>query len=161
MNETTKKVPSQTGLGRSLLPSAEQVKTHSHLQKVPSKVQGKVPSKANANRRQRSNSRQHQQQGIDQQIWLLHREMADKLLKQPELVIQVQQRLHELYQQRQLKHSAFLFWSCLLDTLSDAELFKSTLLAMDAKTCQYRRKTPMVGLLSEEERQMAQGHFFG
>jgi len=95
------------------------------------------------------------QQRIDQQIWLLHQAMAIKLLQQPALADTVRQRLDNWQQQGQIRHGAFLFWSCLLDLLHEPERFCAELLSWELQICKYRRRTPLLGLLSETERQQA------
>ncbi len=120
--------------GRSLLPSSQH------------QAQAKQTS-----RRQRSAPR-GQQQRIDQQIWLLHQAMAEKLIKQPTLALPIRDKLDTWQQQGQIRHGAYLFWSCLLDLLAEPVRFRTELLSMDAQPCKYRRRTPFVGLLTEEER---------
>jgi hypothetical protein len=99
--------------------------------------------------------RSRNQQRIDQQIWLLHQAMAEKILQQPTLTAQVRQKLDLLQQQKQIRHGAYLYWSCLLDLVDEPEKFRTDLLSFDEQPCKYRRRTPMTGLLSEEERQLA------
>jgi len=95
------------------------------------------------------------QQRIDQQIWLLHQTMATKLLQQPELATEIRLRLDNWQQQGQIRHGAYLFWSCLLDLLPEPERFCAELLSWELQICKYRRRTPLLGLLTESERQAA------
>lgn len=95
------------------------------------------------------------QHRIDQQIWLLHQAMAHKLLQQPELAAQIRCRLEDWQQQGQIRHGAYIFWSCLLDLLPQAEQFCAELLSWQPQICKYRRRTPLLGLLTESERQAA------
>jgi hypothetical protein len=95
------------------------------------------------------------QQRIDQQIWLLHQAMATKLLQQPALATMIRLRLDNWQQQGQIRHGAYLFWNCLLDLLPEPERFCAELLSWELQICKYRRRTPLLGLLSETERQAA------
>lgn len=95
------------------------------------------------------------QQQIDQQIWLLHQAMATKLLQQAELAAEIRLRLDNWQQQGQIRHGAYLFWNCLLDLLPEPERFCAELLSWEVQICKYRRRTPLLGLLTETERQAA------
>lgn len=128
----------KTATGRSLLPSL-------HPQ---SRSQ---PQRSGQSRSQKSRN-QHK---IDQQIWLLHQAMAEKILQQPALIAQVRQKLDLLLQQRQIRHGAYLYWSCLMDLVAEPEKFRAELLSFEEQPCKYRRRTPMVGLLTEAERAAA------
>jgi hypothetical protein len=124
----------KTPSGRSLLPSTQP------------QAQSKKTS------RRQSAAPRGQQQRIDQQIWLLHQAMAEKLIKQPALAVPIRHKLDAWQQQGQIRHGAFLFWNCLLDLLPEPALFRAELLSMDAQPCKYRRRTPFIGILTEEER---------
>lgn len=90
---------------------------------------------------------------LDQQIWLLHQAMVEKLLAAPQQATRIQQQLDERYQQGLLRHGEYLFWSTALLQLDQPELFRQSLLGDDAQSRKYRRRTALSALLTEKERQ--------
>lgn len=93
------------------------------------------------------------QQQIDQQILLLHQAMAEKLLANPHLVEQVLATLNQRYNQGTMRYGAFITWQSLLECIDDRSRFLSAVLDNSPTMQKYRRKTPFVGILTEEERQ--------
>lgn len=92
-------------------------------------------------------------ENIDRQIWLLHQAMAEKLIAQPHLRRQVIDKIEQRYQMGKLRHGPYLTWSSLMENIDDEALFKRTLLDDTPYMRKLRRKTPLVGVLTEQERQ--------
>lgn len=88
----------------------------------------------------------------DQQILALHKLMADKLLAEPWRILTIREKLEQRYQSGQLRHSAYIHWHCILDSINNAEQFRAALLS-DAETMvKLRRRTILTGVLTEAER---------
>ncbi|MEP7703224.1 hypothetical protein [Paraglaciecola sp. 25GB23A] len=92
---------------------------------------------------------------IDQQIVILHKAMAEKLYAQPDLVEQVKVTLQQRFENGNLRYGAFLTWQCILEQISNRDAFISAVLEDSDLMRKYRRRTPFVGILSEQERQQA------
>ena len=92
-------------------------------------------------------------ENIDRQIWLLHKAMADKLIAHPHLRQQVVDKIEQRYQMGKLRHGPYLTWSSLMENIDDEALFRQTLLDNTPYMRKLRRKTPLVGVLTEQERQ--------
>lgn len=88
----------------------------------------------------------------DQQILLWHQAMADKLLAEPWRVAEVRQRLEQRYQAGLLKHSGYIHWHSILDCIDEPELFRAALLDTGRRMNKLRRRTVLVGILTEQER---------
>ncbi|MDX5406744.1 MAG: hypothetical protein LPK11_06855 [Chromatiaceae bacterium] len=93
-----------------------------------------------------------QSAATDSQILRLHSAMADKLLAQPERVTQVLQTLEQRYQAGLLRHSSYIHWYSILDCINEPQLFRSALLDTGERMRKLRRRTVLVGILTEEER---------
>ena len=89
---------------------------------------------------------------MDKQILALHSAMADKLLAHPVYIDSVRATLERRYQAGQLRHSAYIHWHCVLDCINEPTLFRQALLCDDERMRKLRRRTIMVGILSEQER---------
>ena len=96
---------------------------------------------------------------IDKQILALHCAMADKLLAHPALLAQAQQTLEQRYQAGQLRHSAYIHWYAILDSIDTPALFREELLRDDDRMRKLRRRTVLVGILTEQERQQVFANF--
>ena len=94
-------------------------------------------------------------ENIDRQIWVLHQAMADKLLHCPHLLKQVKDKIESRYQQGKLRHGGYLTWVTILELFDQPDKFRAAILEDSFKMRRLRRQTPMVGLLTEEERQRA------
>ena len=92
---------------------------------------------------------------VDQQISILHKAMAEKIVDNPSLVEQVKLILEERLENGTLRYGAFLTWQCILEHVNDKDTFVAAVLEDSPLMKKYRRKTPFVGILSEEERQQA------
>ncbi|MBN7820970.1 hypothetical protein [Bowmanella yangjiangensis] len=95
-------------------------------------------------------------ENIDRQILILHRAMLDKLCQHPILVENVFSTLESRKEQGRLGHGAYLTWYCALEHLTDApQQMYEALLEDSPRMRKLRRQTPLVGILTEEERQQA------
>lgn len=96
--------------------------------------------------------RGQQQQLVDRQIWHLHARMVDKLLAEPLLFAPLPEKLEQARQQGLLRHSEYLFWHCAFVLFHDPAAFRSAILSQAPGPCKYRRRTRLIGILTEEER---------
>lgn len=79
--------------------------------------------------------------------------MADKLLAEPERLQHILHTLEQRYQAGILRHSSYIHWYSILDCINQPELFKAALLDSGERMCKLRRRTVLVGVLTEQERQ--------
>ena len=103
--------------------------------------------------RQFSSLKSQSQQVQDQQIWRLHHKIVEKIEQNPLLCAQVQQCLEQRLAAGQVRHGEYLYWSCLLLEVHLQQQFRDGVLSLDPRICKYRRRTPFVGILTEQERQ--------
>lgn len=111
-------------------------------------------------RRSRTNSAQVRAQhyvNIDRQILVLHQAMVAKVLAFPELQAKVVATIETRYANGQLRHGGYLLWSCLLENIEDEQAFLAGVLADTPQMQKLRRRTPFIGILTEDERQAALG----
>ncbi|MFQ3197026.1 MAG: hypothetical protein ACI8R9_000426 [Paraglaciecola sp.] len=92
---------------------------------------------------------------IDRQILVLHQAMAEKVLACPHLQTQVIAIIEQRYANGQLRHGGYLLWSCLLENIDDKQAFLAGVLADTPQMQKLRRRTPFIGILTENERQAA------
>lgn len=102
--------------------------------------------------RPRQRSVSHSSDAIDKHILALHSAMADKLLANPAYINSVRATLERRYQAGQLRHSAYIHWHCVLDCVNEPSLFRQALLCDGERMRKLRRRTILVGILSEQER---------
>ena len=79
--------------------------------------------------------------------------MADKLLAEPERLQHVFNTLEQRYQAGILRHSGYIHWYSILDCFNQPEVFRAALLDSGERMCKLRRRTVLVGILTEDERQ--------
>jgi nucleoside-triphosphatase THEP1 len=96
-----------------------------------------------------------QQDNIDKQILCLHKAMAEKLIANHHYISHVLETIEVRYECGKMRHGAFLFWSSLMEHIHQPELFLTTVLDNSPQAQKYRRQTPFVGILTEQERQTA------
>lgn len=108
--------------------------------------------KSRQNRSTQPTSSRSQQQ-LDQQIWQLHQAMVEKMLQQPAHASRLLQQLESRYQQGQLRHAPYLFWSSCLLQIDQPDLFRQAVLSNQPQAIKYRRRTALTGVLTEHERQ--------
>ena len=94
-----------------------------------------------------------QSAATDAQILRLHRAMADKLLAEPERLTHIINTLEQRYQAGLLRHSGYIHWYSILDCINQPEVFKAALLDNGERMNKLRRRTVLVGILTEDERQ--------
>ena len=94
-----------------------------------------------------------QSAATDAQILRLHSAMADKLLAEPERLQQVLNTLEQRYQAGLLRHSGYIHWYSILDCINQPEVFRTALLDNGERMNKLRRRTVLVGILTEDERQ--------
>lgn len=92
---------------------------------------------------------------IDQQILAIHRAIVEKLIAQPTLAAPLFDVLEQRRESGKLRYGAYLTWHCLLDNLEDHDAFRQGVLEDSPKMRRLRRTTPLVGVLTEDERQAA------
>ena len=92
------------------------------------------------------------EKGIDHQILHLHKAMADKCFKQPELFNEVRERVEMRYAAKQMRYAAYLTWLAILDLKDRPDQFYDALLEKSVKMRNLRRSTVFTQILSEEER---------
>lgn len=116
------------------------------------KWQPKYQPKSRQNSRKQPTSSRNQQQ-LDRQIWQLHQAIVEKILQQPAHAGRLLQQLENRYQQGQLRHAQYLFWSSCLLQVDQPDLFRQAVLSNQPQAIKYRRRTALTGVLTEHERQ--------
>lgn len=91
----------------------------------------------------------------DNQIWLIHQAIVEKLLAEPWRIADVRQTLEQRYQAGQIRHSGYIHWHSILDCIDDPALFRRELLDSGERMTKLRRRTVLVGILTEQERSAA------
>lgn len=92
-------------------------------------------------------------ENIDRQILVLHKAMAEKLLLCPELVESVKEKVETRYQIGKLGYGGYLTWMSILEIHDQPEAFMEAILEDTFQMRRLRRHTPLVGILTEQERQ--------
>ena len=99
-------------------------------------------------------------ENIDRQILVLHRAIGFKMLAYHErgdnsLTELVQATLDSRRDEGRIGYGEYLTWSSVLELLDNKDDFLAGLLEDDGRMRKLRRRTPFVGVLTEEERQTA------
>ncbi|MDR7122876.1 hypothetical protein [Rheinheimera soli] len=94
-------------------------------------------------------------ENIDRQILVLHQAIAAKLLAEPALLEQVKTKLEERRDNGQLGYGAYLHWQSVLELYSQPKEFCAGITEDSPYLRKLRRRTPFVGILTEQERQLA------
>lgn len=89
---------------------------------------------------------------IDARILALHQLIADKVIAEPALIEKAFNTLQVRYESKLMRYGSYLLWQSILESYHDESLFRSLLLASDARTARLRRETIFAGVLTEEER---------
>ena len=103
--------------------------------------------------RLRDRPRNAYQENMDKQILCLHKAMAEKLMANHDYISRVIETIEARYECGKMRYGAYLFWSSLLEYIDQPALFMDTLLEDSPQLRKYRRQTPLVGILTEQERQ--------
>ena len=88
---------------------------------------------------------------IDQQILLVHREIAKKLLKQPRLIQLVEEKLEQRYADGLVYYGAYISWLSVLELKPEMPKLAEQLCEPSSEMNKLRRNSPFVGLLSDSE----------
>jgi hypothetical protein len=94
-------------------------------------------------------------ENIDRQILVLHQAIANKLLTEPALLEQVKAKLEERRDYGQLGYGAYMHWVSVLELYQQPEQFRQGITEDSPYLRKLRRRTPFVGILTEQERQQA------
>lgn len=94
-------------------------------------------------------------ENIDRQILVLHQAIANKLLAEPELLEQVKAKLEERRDNGQLGYGAYMHWVSVLELYQQPAQFYQGITEDSPYLRKLRRRTPFVGILTEQERQQA------
>ena len=99
-------------------------------------------------------------ENIDRQILVIHKAIGLKLLAYHQsgdtsLTETVRETIESRRDEGRMGYGEYLTWSSLLDILDQPEDFLAALLEDDTRMRKLRRRTPFVGVLTEEERQAA------
>ena len=92
---------------------------------------------------------------FDKQILALHVAMVDKLLANPSLIEQVKEQLEQRNQAGRIRYSEYINWFSIIDLFEQPETFKKEVLQDTPFMRKCRRNTPLVGIITESERQEA------
>ena len=104
-------------------------------------------------RRQENKRTGLKNENIDRQILVLHRAMAEKIIQFPELVEKVEQKIQQRYEEGKLHYGGYLTWLSIIEHHNEPEIFLQSILEDSVRMRKLRRRTPFVGILTEEERQ--------
>ena len=92
---------------------------------------------------------------IDKQVWVIHAAIVDKLLSNPEMIEQVKETLENRRETGKIGYGEYITWLSIIEVSDQPDLFKRAILENSGKMKRYRRKTPLVNILTEEEREKA------
>ncbi|GAA0301812.1 hypothetical protein N9W11_03160 [Psychrosphaera haliotis] len=97
---------------------------------------------------------------IDKQVLVIHVAIADKLIAANEkgdtiYLEQIQKTLDSRRDSGRMRYGEYLTWLSVLEVIDDSVAFKNAILEDSHQMKKYRRRTPLVGILTEAERQRA------
>ncbi|MDA8621579.1 hypothetical protein N9L48_02935 [Psychrosphaera sp.] len=112
------------------------------------------------NRLSRSSKGGFKEALIDKQVLVIHAAIADKLIAfnakgDNTYVEQIQNTLDSRRDAGRMRYGEYLTWQSVLEVIDDSVSFKSAILEDSHQMKKYRRRTPLVGILTESERQKA------
>jgi hypothetical protein len=114
-----------------------------------------IPKSNKKNRPYRVKKTGIKDENIDRQILVLHQAIANKLLAEPALLEQVKAKLEERRDNGQLGYGAYMHWVSVLELYAEPEQFCAGITEDSPYLRKLRRRTPFVGILTEQERQQA------
>ena len=114
-----------------------------------------TPKSKNRDRPYRVKKTGIKDENIDRQILVLHQAIAAKLLAEPHLLEQVKDKLEERRDNGQLGYGAYLHWVSVLELYQQPEQLCEGITEDSPYLRKLRRRTPFVGILTEQERQQA------
>lgn len=98
-------------------------------------------------------------ENIDRQILVIHMAIANKLVAdhkaQGQLVEQVLAQLEQRREQGRMGYGEYLTWLSAMEIIDSSEEFIAAICEDTGRMRKFRRRTPLVGILTEEERQAA------
>ena len=99
-------------------------------------------------------------ENIDRQITVIHKAIGLKLLAfhsrgDKSLLAQVQNTMEQRRDEGRMGYGEYLTWLSLLEIIDQDEAFLAGLIEDTPRMRKLRRRTPFVGILSEDERQSA------
>ena len=94
-------------------------------------------------------------ENIDRQILAIHRAMVEKILADTSLVAGLTEKLEARREEGRMGYGEYITWLSLLENVDDEVFFREGVLENTTRMRQLRRRTPFVGVLTEEERQKA------
>jgi hypothetical protein len=100
----------------------------------------------------KAHTKKRKNDSVNQRILALHQKMVDKILAHPALLEPVKNTLEMRYNAKLMRYGSYMLWSSILETIDTPELFRTLVLAEDARTANLRRDTIFTGILTEEER---------
>lgn len=92
---------------------------------------------------------------IDRQVLAIHVAMVDKLLAYPEYHQRVFDTIEARLAQGKMRYGSYMVWFSLMDNIDQPEVFRCGVLEDSPRMRKLRRNTPLVGILTEDERQQA------
>ena len=92
-------------------------------------------------------------ENIDRQIIAIHRAIAEKLLADHSLAVKVKEKLEKQREEKTIRYSHYINWISILELIDQPEVFLQGMTEDTPYMRKIRRKTPFVGILTEEERQ--------
>ncbi|WP_232842879.1 hypothetical protein [Psychrosphaera ytuae] len=95
---------------------------------------------------------------INRQVLVIHRAIAEKMLKAHQagddsLRQKVLETISTRYDLGKMRYGEYLTWQSVLELLDSPEDFVKGIMEDSPQMNKYRRRTPFVGILTEDERQ--------
>ena len=91
-------------------------------------------------------------ENIDRQIVAIHQAIAQKILHTPELASEVIKRLDNWKEMGKIHYGSYITWISILDLLDEPTDFVKSMTEYTHQMRKLRRKTPFIGILTEDER---------
>lgn len=81
--------------------------------------------------------------------------MVEKVINKPALIEQIKGVIDRRLESGKIRHGAHLNWHCIMELINQPDAFRNAVLEDSYQMRKLRRKTPFVGILTEDERQHA------
>lgn len=94
-------------------------------------------------------------ENIDRQIIAIHQVIANKLLKHLTLAEKIKERLKQQRDDGKIGYREFINWYSILELIDEPAVFINAMTEDTPQMRRLRRKTPFVGILTEQEREEA------
>ncbi|REL35570.1 hypothetical protein [Thalassotalea euphylliae] len=94
-------------------------------------------------------------ENIDRQIIAIHHAIAKKLLADTHCVQKVKNKLEQQLDEKKIRYSHFINWYSILEMIDQPEVFLNAMIEDTPQMRRLRRNTPFVGILTEQEREVA------